>query len=158
MTSATSDIDKVGSRVSDNDPLHERIRQALCVPTRSYLWAPEDAIEFVPALCSTVWGDGLGLLGVSTINDRPAYWIVRVGHGWRINTGSSNGGIDSIELLEDILQELDYEFGCGRPDYDHEDPDMRDSGLPYPAIDDSDGYHWFRLKWPEGVARKGAAR
>ena len=137
----------------DSDPIQAGIREALCVPTKRCLWTPDDEIEFTPPLSNTIYGDGKALLGVSTIYDRPAFWIVRIDGGWVTESDFPRGdGMDVREAIEEITECLYDEFGNGEPLEDDEDPAIREYGFPFPAINLQDGFHWFRIDWPEGVA------
>jgi hypothetical protein len=49
------------------------LKGAIEVWTRRYLWTPADAINFKPALCGNVYGDGRALFGLSTLNLRPSW-------------------------------------------------------------------------------------
>jgi hypothetical protein len=64
------------------DKTHALLKGAIEVWTRRYLWTPADAINFKPALCGNVYGDGRALFGLSTLNLRPAYYVIRGDSGW----------------------------------------------------------------------------
>ena len=142
---------KIESREAGKaDAVHDSLRDAICVPIRRYLWVPEDAIEFTPALSNTVYGDGRALLGVTTIHDRPAFWYVRIDSGWRLEMdyGAPRDALDVADVIERIADALLDEFGDGAPDEDDPDPGVQESGWPYPAINLNDGYSWSRKDWP----------
>lgn len=133
-----------------DDPLHAALRQAICVPTTRYLWTPADAITFVPALSDTVYGDGRALLRLSTINSRPAFYVIRIDSRWALGLDyrAPYEATDVVEFIDQILWDLEEQFGCGRYCGDEsecaEDCACRD----WPALDDQDGCSWGRMDWP----------
>ncbi len=140
------------------DKVHRRLREAVSVPVRRHLWVPEDAVEFTPALSDVVYGDGRALLAITTIHDRPRYWLVRIDSSWPLWLDPGLPGGDDEEMAdycEHITENLRLEFGDGEPRWDEdewedeEDPVAREYGLPYPSIDLRDGYSWRRESWPE---------
>ncbi len=69
---------------------------------------------FTPRLLRTVFGDGKKFLCLSSINVRPAYWVVRIDSGWSTSNWERN---DKLKLpcdwLEDVYQAIEHEFGTG---------------------------------------------
>ena len=65
------------------------------------LWG--EGVEFSPALCDKIIGDGLQLVYLATIGQRPYYWLIRI---------DSKTDIESDDFdFEDILQPLEECFG-----------------------------------------------
>ncbi len=149
------------SRDFSGDPTHLMLKAAIEVPTRAYLWVPEDEIEFIPALSNNVWGDGRALLGITTINARPRFYVVRIDSGWRVGGDwrAPDDALDLHDVIEDISVGLEEEFGSGRPlaeEWEQREfapPDITDDeweyGPAWPAYDDRDGCSWWREEWSE---------
>ena len=98
-------------RDASTDDLHKRLKAAVEVETTNYLWVPADAITFVPPVLSTVYGDGRALFTISTINDRPAYWIVRGDSGWQVQDyHAPDDAPDFGDFTDDILTDLPERF------------------------------------------------
>jgi hypothetical protein len=148
-------------RDATGEAIHEALRAVICVPKESYLWTPAHMVSFTPALASTVYGDGRALIGLTTINSRPRYYVIRIDGS--IEIGSDMTAPDDTpeiwDLLDEIKDDLEDEFGIGRPD------DEANLGIdgrwrhyqtgkfvfdpqPWPAFDDRDGCSWWREKWP----------
>lgn len=136
--------------LTEDSPVHAALRMAVCVPTKRYLWTPSDAIEFVPALCSTVFGDGRALLSFTTVNNRPAFYVVRIDSRWTIDDDRDppEDAADVREFVDDICEALEDEFGRRDPDSEETDPEILEYGNPWPAISDRDGCMWGRMDWP----------
>ena len=65
-------------------------------------WGRDFEIE--PVICSEIQGDGLQLVWLSTINQRPDYWLLRI---------DSSTDIESDDFDEEtLLWPLEAEFGC----------------------------------------------
>lgn len=145
------------------DPITERLRAAQA-PIERYLWIPEDAITFTPRVCPTIFGDGRALLAITTIHNRPAHWIVRIGADWRCHGDYDRGedGEDVAERSEELICAL--EEALGRRDRDEYRWEVSGRGwrlreletgrfvsekaLAYPIVDARDGWSWWRLRWP----------
>ena len=72
-------------------------------PRIPILWGQKHA-EFSPYLCENIIGDGLQLVYLGTINNRPYHWLILIDS----KTGISSNDFD----FEDILQPIEEE--CGR--------------------------------------------
>jgi hypothetical protein len=130
------------------------LRKALEKRQRAHLWVPADAITFTPRVLPLVYGNGRALFALTTINQRPAYWIVRA-------CSESEFG----EFTDDILTALEEEFGNGRcgdsgnnlfqsrrdrmKDCKCEDCAATDVAR-WPMVDGSGGCAWGRMRWPKG--------
>ena len=173
---------------ADGDTEHEAVRNALCVPTHRYRYPKVpgfDPIEFTPPLSDTVYGDGKALLEITTINDGPRYWIVRIDSSWVLDTeyGTPEEAFDVRGAIEHIAENLVLEFlsadaddymsdtPCGSCDgsgcvtcagtgclLDFEGRGLNgEGGMPgFPAIDLSTGYSWSRIKVPPELEAAGA--
>jgi len=70
-------------------------------PTIAHLWG--EPYEFTPVICDTILGDGLQLVYLGTIDQRPYYWLIRIDSKTDIESDDFN--------YEDILQPLEESFG-----------------------------------------------
>lgn len=154
----------IKSRAAENDEIHARLVTAIEKPERSYLWTPADTIEFIPRVLPRIYGDGRALFALATINQRPAYWIIRGCSSW----GSAYDRDDSVgpdfsELTDDILTDLEDAFGSGRCGYSGESlfwpkeerscdcEECQDEYVAsWPEVDGYGGCSWSRCDWPEG--------
>lgn len=136
-----------------NAGVHAKLRQAVCKRQRRHLWTPADAVTFTPALSNRLYGDGKALLGLTTINSRPRFYVLRIDSGWRIDMDHS--APDDAEVLADRIDAfafaLEEEFGRGRFDDGSGEPEtarQRDERRKWPAYDDENGCSWWRMDWP----------
>jgi hypothetical protein len=157
------------------DEIHERLKQVVEVEQTSWLWAKGDTPPFIPHLLPRFYGDGRALFSITTINQRPKYWVIRGDSGW---TCGSDYGVDAPEnapdfgeLYDEILNDLDEYFGraacsyCGAgascyangaPEEAHcgfdgcERPDEVRAGCGWPSVDAGNGCSWSRMRWPDG--------
>lgn len=139
------------------DAIQQKLVKAVERRERAYLWTPADAITFVPRVLSKIYGDGGRLYAVSTTNQRPAYWVIRVDS----TCDSESFG----ELTDEILTELEDEFGNGRCSWSGNNlfwnkrdrrancdcPDCRELPIAkWPMVDGDGGCSWGRMQWPAG--------
>ena len=138
------------TRSSNGDPAQAKLRHWICQPTKRYLWTPADTIMFEPALLSKVYGDGRALMGLTTINNRPAFYVVRIDSSWIVgmDRDTPRGAPEFVEFHEDICLSLEEEFGRREADEEETDPLVIEDGHPWPAFDDRDGSSWWRMEWP----------
>lgn len=119
------------------------------------LWVEGDSGPMTPYVCEASLGDGLHLLTVSTINQRPNYHVVRVDSRW--NESNWHDGETVGDHIDEILDAIADECGragrcldeacdnCGdtcctcRPDYD--------SREDWPALEDCGGCSWGHIRW-----------
>lgn len=146
------------------DDVHRRLKIAIEVQETAYLWVPSDAIIFVPALLNRIYGDGRALFTISSIHQRPAYWVIRGDSGWSTcDSGAPDGSPEFVEFVDDIITDLEDQFGRARCGYsgsclrwpiEERDCDCEECTDPYvsewPEVDSNDGVSWGRLKWPDG--------
>lgn len=150
-----------------SDQMHELLRAAIEKPEKAYLWTPSDTIEFTPRVLSKVYGDGRALFALTTINNRPAYWVIRGDSGWDCqDIDAPDNAPDFGDFTDEILTDLEEEFGNARCGYsganlclmsDERGCDCEECSDPeiaeWPMVDSSGGCIWDRMNWPpmEGV-------
>ncbi len=149
-----------------SDPTHNKLRRAIEKRERAYLWVPSDAITFVPRLLPTIYGDGRALFTITTINQRPAYWVIRACSTWGCGLDrEDSAGPDFAEMTDEIMTELEDAFGRGRCGYSGnslfwpkkhrlrnckcEECSDRFKAR-WPMVDDDGGCSWSRTDWPAG--------
>jgi hypothetical protein len=150
-----------------NDLIHQKLRKSIEKRQRACLWTPADAITFIPRLLPTFYGDGRALFTLGTINQRPAYWVIRGCSTWGCGMDREDSkGPDFVELVDDpILSALEEAFGRGRCGYSGNslfwpkkerlrNCKCEECSDPWrarwPAVDDEGGCHWGRMDWPKG--------
>lgn len=147
------------------DEVHGRLRKRIEKRQRSYLWTPKDAISFIPRLLPTFYGDGRALFAITTINQRPAYWVIRGCSTWGCGSDlGESSGPEIIELIDDIVTDLEDAFGSGRCGYsgnslfwprrdrirDCQCEECSDRYVArWPMVDDEGGCSWSRIDWPK---------
>ncbi|WP_313437354.1 hypothetical protein [Novosphingobium sp.] len=152
--------------MSPADDIHERLRAAVEVEQSSYLWVPEHSIAFTPRLLPVICGDGRALFSIATINQRPAYWIIRGCSTWGCGLDRDDSeGPDFAELTDDIMYALEDAFGRGRCGYcgnslfhpreerieNCQCEECDDEYVAeWPEVDDEGGCSWSRQDWPDG--------
>jgi hypothetical protein len=141
------------------------LKRAVEKRQRSYLWTPSDAINFVPRLLPKVYGDGRALFTIATINQRPAYWIIRACSTWGCGMDrEDSSGPDFAEMTDVILTDLEDAFGNGRCGYSGnslfwprkdriqhcqcEECSER-YVAKWPMVDGCGGCSWNRMDWPK---------
>lgn len=153
-------------REPGDDPIHARLVAAVEKPQRAHLWVPADAIRFTPRVLPMIYGDGRALFTLATINQRPAYWVIRACSTWTSGLDRDDGeGPDFAEMTDEILTGLEDAFGRGRCGYSGNslfyprrerrrwckceecDDNWR---ARWPAVDGDGGCSWSRIDWPEG--------
>lgn len=156
-------------QTSPADLIHKRLRKAVEKRQSSYLWTPAHAITFTPRLLPVICGDGRALFTLSTINQRPAYWIIRGCSTW--GCGYDRGeatGPDFAEIVNDLMIVLEDAFGSGRCWYSGnslfwprkerlrncqcEQCDKKRWKARWPMVDDDGGCSWSRMDWPISFA------
>lgn len=141
------------------DAIHAKLAKAIeRKDTTSYLWTRGDTKPFVPRVLPFVFGDGRALLALSTLNQRPAYWVIRIDSSWDDE--------EIHEQMDEIMTELEDEFGRGRCGYsgtslfwtkreriiDCQCEECTDGRFRarWPMVDDDGGHCWGWMRWPEG--------
>lgn len=144
----------VTTRSGEHDDVHAMLRAAVCVPTKRCLWVPEDAITFVPALLTKIYGDGRALWHLATINQRPAFYVIRGDSAWVQSNWSTSPEIHFGEMTDVIYDDLEAEFGSARLDGEEDDAELLTDGkYAWPALDDEGGCGWAQVDWPKEFDR-----
>lgn len=134
---------------------------------RAHLWTPDDAINFTPRVLPTVFGDGRALFSLTTINQRPAYWVIRGCSSWGCCSDAIDAtGPEFAEQVDDILTALEEAFGSGRCGYSDNNlfwprrervqycqcEECSDATFraQWPMVDSDGGCSWSRIDWPKG--------
>lgn len=142
-----------------SDPIQAKLIKAIeRKDTTSYLWVQGDTKPFIPRVLPETFGDGRALLVLSTLQQRPAYWVIRVCSTWDDD--------DISEHSDNILTALEEAFGSGRCGYSGNDLFLpkRDrllscqceecsdgrSRARWPMVDADGGCSYGLTKWPEG--------
>lgn len=136
-------------KASRKDRAHRLLKKAIEVSEHRHLWHPDDGINFIPQVCSTVFGDGRALLELTTINSRPRYYVIRIDSSWNIEDHyAPDGAPDLRDHLDDIYEALGEQFG--RTSEEDLDDDGEPCELqPWPAFRDDIGTSWCRTDWPK---------
>lgn len=93
-------MDKIDGKTMEEWISHETRKRTV------EFWGQEHEIQ--PVICSDVQGDGLQLVYVESIDQRPNYWLLRV-------DSKTNVEADDFDI-ETLLEPLEEEFGR-EPDY-----------------------------------------
>ena len=99
------------------------------------------------------------VLSLTTINDRPRWWLIRGCSTWTEDVDGHDGLVPVYDEIDEIIQAIADEFG-GLPNM--EDPDSPEEyvrpgtgepfdpvDLRYPEIDDRGGSFWSHEDWPD---------
>lgn len=113
-----------------------RTLRELLKPQHTEWWG--STYDFTPALLDKVYGDGKRLLMLFPIMERPRYWVVRIDSKWH-----TDGDLHE-EVLDDIYDQIDDQFGC---------PNEDDLGVgderPYFPMYDGQGVSWHFVYMPQ---------
>lgn len=149
------------------DEVHKRLVAAIEVPHNAYLWVPADAIDFTPRVLPIIYGDGRALFRITTINDRPQWWMIRGCSTWGCGYDQKDSpGPDFAQMTDDILTDMEEAFGNARCGYSGsslrypraeriqwcqcEECDDEETLSVFPEVDGSGGCSWSRADWPTG--------
>lgn len=138
----------------------DMLKEAIEVEFIGTLWVDGDRSPMTPYVIKETFGDGMHLMTVSTINQRPNYWVVRVdsswiGAHWPYYRGGQDVRGDHIDEIIDVIEDE-----CGRAGIYLDEPcdncedtcckcsDDFDSGEAFPEIDYDYGYSWGEIRWP----------
>jgi len=154
---------KIPTREAGDDPVHAALKAAEEVETTGYLWVKGDTNPFTPRVSPVIYGDGRALFTISTINQRPRYWIIRGCSSWGCGLDTSGDGPDFAEFTDEILTDLEEHFGNGRCGYcgnslfwpreerlvNCQCEDCDDEWVAeWPVVDGDGGCSWGRMDWP----------
>lgn len=157
MTTQTPPIDKeLNPQMVIGDLLNlQMLKDVVEVPFLGSLWTEGDSGMLTPHVCERSFGDGLQLLTISTCNQRPNYWVVRVDSSWE-QSNFYVGPRDTVgEHIDEVLDAIEEECGQIGNWLDEPCPNCRDercvcdvdSTAQFPALDDENGYSWGKLRW-----------
>lgn len=163
MTYAWQEPALVRREACPEDLIHSRLKKLVERRIERYLWIPQDAIRFVPPVLSTVYGDGRALFNITTINNRPAFWIIRGDSEWSCSDAPwDSNAVDFGEFTDEILNDLEMEFGSARCGWSGANLYMskKERGCDceecsdrtlakWPMVDGQDGCSWGRRDWPK---------
>lgn len=135
----------------------EMLKEQIEVPFLGTLWTEGDSGMLKPYVCECSFGDGMQMLRLFTINQRPNYHVVRVDSGWDDN--------DILEAIDEIKEAIEEE--CGRAGVCLDEPcdtcedtvcccsDDYSADEAFPALDDRNGCSWSRVSWSEMMRKIG---
>jgi hypothetical protein len=92
----------------------EFLRRALERRQQGSLWG--QTRFFTPRLLATIFGDGRKLVWFSSINVRPAYWIVRIDSGWKTSNTDASSAPGPAQWHDPVCDAIEEEFGRGEKD------------------------------------------
>lgn len=145
----------------------QMLKDAIEVPFLGSLWTDGDSGMLTPYVCECSFGDGMRLLKIATINQRPNFHVVRVHSGWETDWSD---GEHVGEHIEDILTAIEGECGSARCGYSHSSlrqpreerivwcqcEECDDEGESvWPEIDAHMGYSWGWLDWRDLMSKIG---
>lgn len=162
---ATAARDMVIGDLLNLDMLKEVIEK----PFLGTLWIEGDSGMMTPHVCEASFGDGMHLLKIATINQRPNYHVVRVDSAWAEGRYGWNYYRDCTigEHIDDVLSAIEEE--CGQAGEYLDDPcdecgdtcckcgDSYSADREFPALDDRDGCSWGDIRWPWLMKELGIA-
>lgn len=144
----------------------QMLKEAIEVPFLGSLWTHGDSGMLTPYVCECSFGDGMRLLRVSTINQRPNYHVVRVHSGWEGDWSEDDVGEHIDEIVIAIIEEVG-EARCGYSGNSLRWPreeriehcqceECDDEGESvWPEIDADGGYSWGWLDWRDLMSKIG---
>lgn len=132
-------------------------------PFLGTLWTDGDSGMLTPYVCECSFGDGLKLIKIFTINQRPNYHVVRVDSGWDKSNWSDGDNIG--EHIDDIMLAIEEECGPARPYCEDcesnycecEWPEGYSAATAFPAVDDECGCSWSEVSWSWLMRQIGGA-
>jgi len=161
-----------GSVPGETEADDSGLRGSIERPQIGYLWTTPH--KFTPRIVDKTFGDGRRLAWLTTINNRPAFWVVRVDSGWDLGLsdpdepGLPHDAPCMAEMVDEIIEAIEEQFGRWDPDHEYdmacadalaggkrkprEDRFWGRSWREFPAIDTRDGCSWGTVCWP-GTAR-----
>lgn len=137
----------------------QMLKEVIEVEFLGSLWTHGDSGMLTPYVCEASFGDGMHLLTISTINQRPNYHVVRVDSAWREARYGwhSYRDCEIAEHIDDVLTAIEEE--CGRAGDCLDDPcdnchdtvckcrEDFSSDDAFPALDDENGCSWGHISW-----------
>lgn len=141
----------------------ERIAKALQdaqVPITTSLWVGGCETSFTPMVLTKAFGDGRALFKITTIQNRPAYWLVRGCTNWTESHDAPDGRVSVADVIEEVVEAIEGQFG-GTSHYDrdakgryvdqetNERIERGDARVEFPVIEAETGTSWALTDWPE---------
>lgn len=139
----------------------QTLKQVFEVEFIGTLWTQGDSGPMTPYVCECSFGDGLKLIKIFTINQRPNYHVVRVDSGW--DTSNWSDGDNVGEHIDDILTAIEEECGPARPYCEDCESNRCEcdgeyfAGEAFPALDDESGCSWSEVDWSWLMRKIGAS-
>lgn len=99
------------------------------------LWGQKHMIE--PVFIERHLGAGDFLMGLSPLNTRPNYYLIRIDARWWNNEGQNPE--EFYDRLDDIYEAIEEECGCR----DFEDDDGNEQLAEWPALNLNAGCSWW---------------
>lgn len=149
-----------------NDPMFARAQRRLArfynrnldalksiieVPTIQKLWGQPHTI--VPRVVDEKFGDGMQLIWLSPINNRPMYYVCRIDSATQLSNRDKRAFCD--RELEGLYQEIEVQFGSVDFECDYcDDTDINDESTCICQEDRnaapsfSSGCSWGSMEWP----------
>ncbi len=150
---AIAERDMVIGDLLNLDMLKERFE----VEFLGTLWTHGDSGMMTPYVCECSFGDGLKLIKIAPINQRPNYHIVRIDSRWHESSWARGETVSCH--IDDVLMAIEEE--CGRAGVYLDDPcdncgdtacrcgDDYSADEAFPALDDENGCGWATISWRE---------
>jgi hypothetical protein len=154
----------------------DMLKEAIEKPFLGSLWTHGDSGMLTPYVCECSFGDGMHLLKIATINQRPNYHVVRVDSSWteRVDYRDGFDREDSIsEHIDDVMMAIEEECGRARCGYsgsslrwpreeriaDCQCEECDDENVSeWPEIDDNGGCSWGSVDWQWLMKEIGLAK
>lgn len=89
-----------------------------------------------PRLLETIWGDGKKVMHLTPLATRPDYYV------FCINSGMETDTDDFHDLLDEIYEALEDQFGRSEEDWTHDNGRTYHKHNDFPAFNDSCGTCW----------------
>lgn len=123
-------MDKIDGKTMEEWISHETRKRTV------EFWGQEHEIQ--PVICSDVQGDGLQLVYVQSIDQRPNYWLLRV-------DSKTNVEADDFDI-ETLLEPLEEEFGIEPYSYCHDEREfiIAQKDNKHPGHDYAQGYDTYQ--------------
>lgn len=133
----------------------QMLKELIEKPFLGSLWTKGDSGMLTPHVCECSFGNGLKLLRIATINQRPNYHVVRIDSGWD-NDNAGHGELVA-EHIDDIISAIENEVGRMGTSLDQPcdncgdtickcDPHF-DRDAAWPEIDADGGCSWGTISW-----------
>lgn len=124
----------------------DRAKVEIPHPTR--FWGQEYTCE--PKFVEQVLGDGRALLGLSPLNTRPNYYVIRIDSTWHLygcRVCKDECPDEVTEHLDEIYEAIEDEYGSAEQirESNEEDPDEEPESDDWPVMSCDSGSSWFTL-------------